>query len=563
MEMLKNLNEVALLTRQQYRDGFIASEFVLPENFKEIYGASLRENGQTVDYTAHTAIITTAGNLKMYIPNQWFRMATFTVEYIKVFNQYRTLLLDVLSMTMDQRERLSLIKELKERKDLTVIANFKDLLSSSFEGSLEGFEKNETIELLTRFTTDYGWWYGNKTIDRHDSYYSPVLSLLEVVNASQSYIAEISYKFATDPSFGVVVDELMHAEHIVSNNVIDSTSGFEQLETQRKTGGINEIIYGAPGTGKSKYVVDKYENKTVSTRVVFHPDYSVFDFIGSYKPVPLYKETDTQFLKVDRTPIERGEPWIDYQFVPGPFINCLVKALLNPAQMHTLIIEEINRSNAASVFGEIFQLLDRDINGTSEYCITPSEELSNYLGSIPEIETLIRDGLRIPSNMNLVATMNSADQGVMQMDSAFKRRWSFKYIGIDIENAVHSKTNLRYAGLEVEWGSLVKSINSKLTNNNFGEDRLIGPYFIKPNEVGERKATDKLLLYLWDDVLRYNRDSFFSSRVKSFSDLTNGFEVEDVLNLSAGKELLIAKYSQTESSEMDDEDEDVMDEEDL
>ncbi|GEM_PF-3232768 len=338
--MLENLREVGLRTRQQYRDNFIANEFILPDNFKDIYGANIRENRQTVDFTAHTAVITTASRdkLKMYIPNQWFRMATFTVEYIKVFNQYRTLLLEVLSKTYDQKEQASLIKELKKSKDQTVIDDFKGLLSSSLEGNFEADEKLTTIELLTKFATDYGWWFGKKTIDRPDSYYSPVLRLLEVVNASQSYIAEISYKFATDSVFNDVVRELMQDEHIAPPNTIDSPFDLNQVLTQqRMTGGFNEIVYGAPGTGKSKYVEDKYGIKTISTRVVFHPDYTVFDFIGSYKPVPLYKETDTQFLTVDRTPVERGEPWIDYQFVPGPFINCLVRALLNPTQMHTLM----------------------------------------------------------------------------------------------------------------------------------------------------------------------------------------------------------------------------------
>ena len=201
--------------------------------------------------------------------------------------------------------------------------------------------------------------------------------------------------------------------------------------------------------------------------------------------------------------------------------------------MHTLIIEEINRANTAAVFGEVFQLLDRDIGGCSEYGIEPGYDLKQYLTSINGMDTYIRDGLRIPSNMNIVATMNSADQGVMPMDSAFKRRWSFVYTRIAIEGAIHENARFRYAGRETTWGGFLRAVNTKLVALGLDEDRLIGPYFIKPEEIGNRLATDKLLLYLWDDVLRHRRASFFNNQVKTFADLSVGFSVTDVFDLFA------------------------------
>lgn len=115
--------------------------------------------------------------------------------------------------------------------------------------------------------------------------------------------------------------------------------------------------------------------------------------------------------------------------------------------------------------------------------------------------------------MNIVATMNSADQGVNIIDSAFKRRWNFKYLRIDIDNAVHKDAEIRYAGQNITWGIFITAVNEKLKYLRVNEDRLIGPYFIKPSELHNKSAIDKLLLYLWDDVLRHKRAQGLSPRL--------------------------------------------------
>lgn len=530
--MLQNLHEIAISSRQRYRDEFTASEIVLSDTFKNAFGESVRRDGQSVDFTAHTAIVTTSGNLKMYIPNQWFCAAAYTVPFIQEFLQYKNLLWDKIMADLyaTSQERKDTVRKLKDGNDQT----FKSSFQSSMTGKLASYvptdELEETADFLMKFVSDYDWWYGNKTIDRSDCYVSPVLSLLGVVNVSQGYIADISYKFATQPRLAAAALDMIDTIHIDSQD--DGTALHPvQEDLQRLTGGINEIIYGAPGTGKSKMLDDTYVHNTRSSRVVFHPEYTFFDFVGTYKPVPVYKTTDTELHTLGGDCLEAGEPYIDYRYIPGPFINTLVNAWLDPNHMHSLIIEEINRANTAAVFGEIFQLLDRDVNGTSEYGIDPSYDLKQYLLSIPDMKAYIANGLRIPSNMNIVATMNSADQGVMPMDSAFKRRWSFRYVRIAIEGAVHEYAPLRYANQEVSWGNLVRAINHKLISLGFEEDRLIGPYFIKPEEIGNKRATDKLLLYLWDDVLRHNRSSFFNSNIGTFADLSDKFISKDVFNL--------------------------------
>ena len=532
--MLPDLHDVAVKTRQKYRDEFSAGEVVLSQTFKDAYGASLRRDGQNVDFTAHTAIVTTAGNLKMYIPNQWFCAAAYTVEFIQVLLQYKKIVDEIISLHCgNTTEKKEYIAKLKNTDKPQVVEALKVQVYSHMISRVPAEELDETVSYLTRFATDYEWWFGNKTIDRGDTYVSPVLSILGVVNASQGYIADISYKFATEPAISAAVLDM------VGNNQDDTlieqaVNPAEGISLPRLTGGVNEIVYGAPGTGKSRYLADEYGHTTRCTRVVFHPEYTFYDFVGSYKPVTLYKETGVPVHTRSGVPFEHGEPVIDYKFVPGPFITTLIEAWLNPATMHTIIIEEINRANSAAVFGDIFQLLDRDIAGNSEYGITPSEELMEYLLSVSGMEQFLKNGLKIPSNMNIVATMNSADQGVMPMDSAFKRRWSFKYIKIAISGAVHENACLTYAGNDVTWGNLVRAINDKLIGQGLDEDRLIGPYFIRPEELGSKRATDKLLLYLWDDVLRYNRDSFFNSKIKTFADLSDSFAGSDVFDLLSG-----------------------------
>lgn len=531
--MIQNLHDIAINARQRYRDEFSASEIILSDRFKEVFGASLRKDHQSIDFTAHTAVVTTSGNLKMYIPNQWFCAAAYTVPFIQVFMQYKNLLWDrvLVNLYSSTQEKKDCIKKLKESNDSSVIANFKEQIHSQLSLFIPETELDETTKLLLNFATDYEWWFGNKTIDRGDSYVSPVLSLLGVVNASQGYIADISYKFSTEPDLAAAALEMIDTAPSEDDNHKENEQPLTPEDLLRLTGGINEIVYGAPGTGKSKYLDDTYGHTTISSRVVFHPEYTIFDFVGTYKPVPVYKHSTDEFYSLDGTPHLAGEPYIDYRYVPGPFINCLVNAWCDPVHMHTLIIEEINRANTAAVFGEVFQLLDRNITGESEYSIEPSNDLKQYLLSVEGMEKYICNGLRIPSNMNIVATMNSADQGVMPMDSAFKRRWSFKYVRIAIEGAVHEYASLRYAGMEIFWGNLVRAINYKLINLGFEEDRLIGPYFIKPEEIGSQRATDKLLLYLWDDVLRHNHSSFFNGHINNFADLSEKFSTTDVFDL--------------------------------
>ena len=284
----------------------------------------------------------------------------------------------------------------------------------------------------------------------------------------------------------------------------------------------NKIIYGAPGTGKSYELREQSilagflpEN---SVRVTFHPSYSYQQFVGTYKPTPIYRSSDNTFYDTDKVTVlddpNNKEPLIDYSFVPGPLLIQLIKALKNPQLEYLLIIEEINRANASSVFGDVFQLLDRKDDGESEYEIQLNVDASKYLKSVG----VLNDKIKLPKNLYIWASMNSADQGVLPLDAAFKRRWTFEYLPLDEKANVVSNRDILFAATTINWNLFRARLNTKLKSLNVPEDKLIAPFFLNSLElINPNSIKNKLLLYLREDVVRHNPESLFKS--KTFSDM--------------------------------------------
>ena len=372
----------------------------------------------------------------------------------------------------------------------------------------------------------------------------------------------------------------------------------------------NLIYFGAPGTGKSWQLnKDKDDllgenNETDYERVTFHSNYSYAHFVGTYKPVMkankydinidnsqkevlqilnnktlsaqekyniLYEKFEGQgeTKKIDGTSTDNSvekkhgkalisfvnlkkynddSSEIAYEYVPGPFIRVLVKALKNARtdspRPFLLIIEEINRSEVAAVFGDIFQLLDRGDDNSSEYFIQTSEDLQKYLAKSDVLGGNPEDyeKIKIPDNMFIWATMNSADQGVYPMDTAFKRRWDFKYIGIN-EKEDKIKNNTVNLGDEstpdiINWNKLRMAINNKLSDIGINEDKLFGPYFLSNKIVGQdpidpklfkEAFKDKVITYLFEDVTKYKREKIFNTendvlKINSYSDIRDKFD---------------------------------------
>lgn len=304
----------------------------------------------------------------------------------------------------------------------------------------------------------------------------------------------------------------------------------------------NLIVFGAPGTGKS-YAINKErkellgeDNECDYERVTFHPDYSYANFVGTYKPVPCI-DSD-------------GKDAITYEYVPGPFMRILINALKNgrtkKVKPYLLIIEEINRANVAAVFGDVFQLLDRDEKGVSEYSIQTTEDMKKYLAK--ELHCQLDDvsKIKIPNNMFIWATMNSADQGVFPMDTAFKRRWDFTYIGIDDnDDALHGKTVVlgSTSSQRVEWNKLRKAINNFLAKQKINEDKQMGPYFISRNVVVPEEGNEidrekfaavfknKVIMYLFEDAAKQKRTSLFQGCFENnsrYSEICKEFDVKGI-----------------------------------
>lgn len=275
----------------------------------------------------------------------------------------------------------------------------------------------------------------------------------------------------------------------------------------------NTIYYGAPGTGKSHTIKQLLQGiaQNQKERVTFHPEYDHTTFVGGYMPI----------MEDDQ---------IKYKFVPQVFTNMYVKAWQNTDKPYFLVIEEINRGNCAEIFGDIFQLLDRQ----GDYAITPNQELKKYLiATLGQSHDGIKDGkMRLPNNLQLLATMNTSDQSLFPMDSAFKRRWTWKYVPIDYNNnAVENKS----AGFKVllsdteqfSWLDFIEKVNEKIKQNeNLGSDKCIGNYFINPldNEISLEEFINKAIFYLWIDVFREEEETPFGDATyeEFFPELSNG-----------------------------------------
>lgn len=291
-------------------------------------------------------------------------------------------------------------------------------------------------------------------------------------------------------------------------------SPFSFLSDEGVKSGANKIYYGAPGTGKS-YTINSQTRAGTKVITVFHPDTQYSDFVGALKP-------------------KMSGQNITYEFRPGPFTKALILALNKPKEHLYLIIEEINRAPAAAVFGELFQLLDRKEGGRSQYDIDAADpDMLDYInmnlnrGSVGK--------LFIPENLSLLATMNSSDQAVMPLDTAFKRRWSFEYLKIDFNNPEVPQQVITLKTTDgsdwmISWADFAeKIINAQLKSIRVPEDRLLGPFFLDHVEMSSpQQALDsisgKLFVYLWDDVLRHKgTNHIFASDLVTFGDLHHHF----------------------------------------
>ena len=299
-----------------------------------------------------------------------------------------------------------------------------------------------------------------------------------------------------------------------------------------KTTGLQQIYYGAPGTGKSKTIKDLTFGESV-IRTTFHPDSDYASFVGTYKPITeevtlrdcygkkVIDEETNEVVKEER---------IAYKFIPQAFLEAYVEAWkkLGSSKKQYLIIEEINRGNCAQIFGDLFQLLDRNEYGFSDYPIVADKDMQKYLEKEFEgweitnkdkinqlygeanMVSLIMKGERLvlPSNLYIWATMNTSDQSLFPIDSAFKRRWDWKYVpireGRDKETNAKLNWYINTGDKQYDWWSFISKVNKLIGSLTNSEDKKLGYFFCKAKD-GEIDADlfiSKVIFYLWNDVFK-------------------------------------------------------------
>lgn len=321
-------------------------------------------------------------------------------------------------------------------------------------------------------------------------------------------------------------------------------------ESTRVITGRNILLYGVPGSGKSWTIEHEYcKEGTRVERLVFHPDYTNADFIGQILPV-----------------VDPVDKMVTYEFTSGPFTNILRDAYKNPTVPYVLIIEEINRGNAPAIFGDIFQLLDRTVENKSVDGITYSRGTSEYGITNENIAKVVyndeKHKVRIPSNLSILGTMNTSDQNVFTLDTAFQRRWSMRLIENNFDNVRPSLANAKILDTKVTWKKFCETVNKLIVGNSAkmasAEDKRLGVYFIHENDLkfddkalptGDYKNTldelndllkaesdnslnqsqksrleelreatlhnrlfpEKVIKYLWDDAFKFNHEALFDT----------------------------------------------------
>ena len=446
--MLQNLNEIVTPIKNKL-DRFESLDYELSNTFKD----TVHQIGSNVmTYGRYNSCATNATGQRIFISNTWFYIAAILAPLYIPFHEYRNTLRDIVD------------DKLLKDKDFDKIVS---LINSSKE--IDETDKSALI----RFATDQQWWNGGmsstgKTLDRNDCLASSILAIANVVNASQGFIVDIWNYFGEHPEIAALLD-------------IEPTS----------SPSLQKIYFGNPGSGKSYKVETETKGKKVF-RTTFHPDSDYSTFVGTYKP-----ESDGDTIR--------------YAFVPQTFTNAYIEAYKDIDTPVYLIIEEINRGNCAQIFGDLFQLLDRGSDGYSEYSINVDKDLRDYIrreltkhkgidqNTDPEG---IEDGkLRLPPNLHILATMNTSDQSLFPMDSAFKRRWDWEYVPIQYEGATSDSFTITLSGKQFRWIDFLKAVNDRIRRTTESEDKQLGNYFIKSN-IDEKEFKSKVMFYLWSEVCK-------------------------------------------------------------
>lgn len=380
--------------------------------------------------------------------------------------------------------------------------------------TFEGFLDTLLLIQSLRKETNHASIEGQFTLHRYkvDNRLIQALRQLETLDFNESgfiklktekikEIAEKLYIFEQNPNG---FNKENYSQFLQSNTPLIS------LPTSHHKKAQNLLLYGVAGVGKS-HTISKIvgNNEQFVERIVFHPDYLNTDFVGQIMPT----------MKDDK---------IIYDFKAGSFTKILKKAIDNPSNHYYLVIEEINRGNAPAIFGEIFQLLDRNENGESSYKI--AHEMIAKAVFDKENQPIY-----IPNNLTILATMNTADQNVFTLDTAFQRRWTMRMIENNIQECHYKDDVILDTG--ITWEQFNTVINNFILQTNkdslSSEDKRLGAYFVRQDELKLPENiengiafAEKVIKYLWDDVFKFNKAALFDSQFNALDKVLNYFKTK-------------------------------------
>lgn len=561
--MLNNLNELVQPIAKQIQE-FDHYDYELPEAFT----VSVKMiNSYKIEYNRFNSCATNPSGQRIFISNSWFYIASILSPLYKPFIEYRTLIWDIVpkeTLKTKNREAISLAL----RESTRISDEDKDYLIK-FATEPQWWNGGNNND--------------GKSLDRGDCLASAILSIANVVNAAQGYIVDLWEFLGKNPQYAVILNGAKRVYNAAGGNtstlqtiyfgspgtgksrqVKDSLKDVPEGQIFRTTfhpdsdyasfvGCYKPVCHSVTAqtckvldydelVAKLKQTLGEHSSNLTAGFALFGFECreSILDMEKSgehtisklvedaYKPHMTYDTTIRAGMQIKEEAALPESSRISYEFSPQVFTKAYCKAWKNPDKPIYLIIEEINRGNCAQIFGDLFQLLDRK-DGVSEYPIVADTDLRFYLeeelsntedGETDGSEGIAGGKLRLPSNFNIIATMNTSDQSLFPMDSAFKRRWEWKYIPttapkgkdrqmeLTIKNSIETKDGrkINAGNYEYSWKDFLSNINARILNVTHSEDKQLGYWFVKADEVSGSISistfVSKVVFYLWNDVFK-------------------------------------------------------------
>ena len=545
---MATLKEIAESLRARLNEISAFPEVIIPNSLKtEIGDLILNRNNTKTSFNENSFYVETSPKHYAIIPNQYFYLAVECYDLVVKVRCLFDFFDKVFRPNDELKRKINLIQDkISKNEYIDVKSELEDIDFSLYS--------NVTVEDFSYLISNlkdskkFGNLEKNSLRTSEDLLGAYVLNIVPLTTAASGYFGTLVYALSSDFTVYKKLCDSIKFTYAENKDLDDSSSyisNFSQI-----------IYYGVPGSGKSHKIDEETKDlpEDQKMRVVFHPEYTNSDFVGQILP----NNTDGT---------------VSYKFTPGPFTKILRRAYLNPSKKYYLIIEEINRGNAAAIFGDVFQLLDRITEGKSEtiggysygngwsrYSIEndfvnwyirenlyldinhklqneddgiakKSEDESQKSIEIDNLHFSALTGIRLPANLSLLATMNTSDQNVFTLDNAFQRRWDMQLVKNECSDTNQMKATITVKDQKITWEDFQQTINSVIgeKSNEGGlssmEDKRLGCWFVKAenNEIKPEVFANKVLKYLWDDAFKFYHQEIFGAEIKNFEELQKAF----------------------------------------